>query len=121
MKNIIYITIAVLSLYSCKKIVLDNLAFPSEKLNEYALENYEGEIIIPSTYDIPEDKIHLFPLTSTDVHTGETFEIYALYIGDLTTIATDTVILYAHGQSKHMDNYWGRAKLLANLAHIPRP
>lgn len=105
-----------LSITSCKKIVLDGLAFPTEKLSEYVLEDYEGEIEIPEIYDIPEDKIHLFPLTSTDSNTEETFEIYALYIGDLATISNDTIILYAHGQSKHMDNYWSRAKLLANIS-----
>jgi pimeloyl-ACP methyl ester carboxylesterase len=115
MKKLALVSILLFSLSACKKIVLDSLVFPSEKLTSYQLEDYEGEIAIPATYLIPEDKIHLFPLTSTDSNTGETFEIYCIYIGDMNTIATDTVILYTHGQGKHMDNYWSRAKLLANI------
>jgi alpha/beta superfamily hydrolase len=115
MKNILYIICLSVVIISCKKNNLDALAFPLETTDTYLFENYEGEIEIPEYYKIPEDKVHLFPLTSKDSETGETFKIYAVYIGDMTTIATDSVILYAHGQSKHMDNYWSRAKLLANI------
>ncbi len=45
---------------------------------------------------------------------NEPISIYALYIGDLNTITSDTVIVYCHGQMDHMDFYWPRAKLLAN-------
>ncbi|MCP4439625.1 MAG: alpha/beta hydrolase, partial [Aureispira sp.] len=31
-------------------------------------------------------------------------------------IATDTVIMYCHGNAAHMDVYWPRAQLLANVA-----
>jgi pimeloyl-ACP methyl ester carboxylesterase len=44
---------------------------------------------------------------------GET--IYVEYIGEISKIATDTVILYCHGNAGHMDSYWQRAKLLANV------
>jgi len=116
MKNLLYITFILLSITACKKPNLDALAFPLQTLDSYELEGYDGEIVVPDSYNIPDDKIHLFPLESTDKATGETYTIYALYIGDLATIATDTVILYTHGQSKHMDNYWSRAKLLANTS-----
>ena len=116
MKNIFILTIAIFGLMACKKVNLDQLAFPSEKLDAYQLEGYEGEIVVPDAYDIPESKINLFSLNSVDSNTGEVFKIYALYIGDTATISTDTVILYTHGQAKHMDNYWSRAKLLANIS-----
>ena len=115
MKNILYIIFSLFVIVGCKKINLDALAFPSEKTDAYLLEAYEREIILSESYNIPEDRIHIFPLTSTDPKTGETFQIYSIYIGDLSTIATDSVILYAHGQSRNMDAYWDRAKLLANL------
>ena len=57
----------------------------------------------------------MISFNSTDQETGEQFKLYGVYIGDLTTISTDTVILYLHGQSKHMDYYWTRASLLANV------
>ena len=41
-------------------------------------------------------------------------KIYAIYIGNINRIATDTVIMYCHGNAEHMDFYWPRAKLLAN-------
>lgn len=41
-------------------------------------------------------------------------QIYAIYIGDIGKIATDTVIMYCHGNKWNMDFYWQRAKLLAN-------
>jgi len=116
MKKIIYITFIIVGFTACKKVNLDQLAFPSEKLDTYQLEDYDGEIEVPASYSIPQDKIKLFTLNSVDSNTGEVFKIYAIYIGDTTTIATDTIILYTHGQSKHMDNYWSRAKLLANVS-----
>lgn len=114
MKNIICSVLVIFTLFACKKVDLDALAFPSEKLESYQLEGYKGEVEIPDVYDIPDSLIHLFSLPSYSSETNETYKIYALYIGDLNTISTDSIILYAHGQSKHMDNYWGRAKLLAN-------
>ncbi len=115
MKNILYILMAVILIASCKKANLDGLAFPSEKLDKYELENYKGEIDVPDTYNIPDSLVHLFTLPSYSSETNETYTIYALYIGDTNLISTDSIILYAHGQSKHMDNYWSRAKLLANI------
>lgn len=105
-----------LSLVSCKKVVLDSLAFPSSKLESYEFENYsEGEIELPSNLQLNPVERYLIPLTSTDAATGEAYTIYGVYIGDTSKIATDTVIYYGHGQSKHMDNYWSRSALLANI------
>jgi pimeloyl-ACP methyl ester carboxylesterase len=89
----------------------DNLFNTSEKLTEYRLDNYTGErdFTLDASYAIPDSLIHLFSLNTPD---GET--IYAIYIGDTSRIATDTVILYCHGNKWHMDFYWQRAKLLAN-------
>ena len=111
----LYIFILLQLFSSCKKINLDTLAFPRVQVDAYVLGDNDGEIEVPAQYDIDEDLIHLIPLTSTDKATGKTYTIYSIYIGDLNTIATDTVILYTHGQAENMDYYWGRAKLLANL------
>lgn len=112
----LFIGLSSLLVLSCKKVKLDALAFPYESLDSYSFDEYEGEIEVPSDYDISMDKVHLFSLDSKDENSGETYQIYAVYVGDTNQIATDTVILYCHGQSKHMDNYWSRAKLLANVS-----
>ena len=111
----IYLLLLLVSISACKKINLDQLAFPSTKVDAYILGENDGEIEVPAMYNIDESLIHLIPLTSIDKATGNEYIIYSIYIGDLNTIATDTVILYAHGQAHNMDFYWGRAKLLANL------
>jgi pimeloyl-ACP methyl ester carboxylesterase len=105
-----------LMLFSCKKMTLDGLAFPSEKLDSYQFEDYaDPEISIPAEYNLTAADRTLVSFASTDAETGEQFMLYGVYIGDMSTIATDTVILYLHGQTQHMDNYWTRAALLANL------
>ena len=107
---------ASLLLFSCKKMTLDGLAFPAEKTENYQFEAFEdGEIPVPSEYNLTSADRTLVSFTSTDAETGEEFKLYGVYIGDMATIATDTVILYLHGQAKHMDFYWSRATLLANL------
>ena len=105
MKN--YLLILLLFVFSsCLK--LDDIAFINESINEYQLDNYDNDIDfrLDSSYSVED--IHFLTLNS------EEFEIAAIYIGDINTISTDTIILYSHGQSLHMDYYWQRAKLLAN-------
>ncbi len=102
-------------LYGCKKLTLDGLAFPAEKTDQYLLEEFEGttEIDVPDQYDLTAADRTLVTFTSTDQETGEEYTLYGVYIGDMANIATDTVIMYLHGQSKHIDFYWSRTALLA--------
>ena len=102
-------------LTACKKINLDGLAFPSEKLDSYAFENAEGEVIIHDSLLATSDNYSLMTFNSIDATTGQSYRIYGVYIGDTTTITTDTLLVYFHGQSKHMDHYFSRASLLANV------
>jgi pimeloyl-ACP methyl ester carboxylesterase len=114
-KSLIYIIVGVL-VASCTKPNLDALAFPSEKLDVYEFENYNaGSGTVPEIYDVTADNYTLVSMTSVDAATGDEYLIYGVYIGEMATMATDTVIMYCHGQSKHMDAYWPRATLLANL------
>jgi pimeloyl-ACP methyl ester carboxylesterase len=100
---------------ACKKTNLNQLAFPSERLDEYSFEAYDaGDQGVPDMYELTPSDRTLIPLVSTDQETGDTYTIYAVYIGDIETIATDTIILYAHGQALHMDVYYPRASLLAH-------
>lgn len=95
---------------------LDDQFFNTEKIDHYALDDYDGERELkdmPSQYSVDADKINLFKLSSDD--DGDVQDIYAIYLGEIDSIATDTVILYCHGNKHHMDLYWNRAKLLAQL------
>lgn len=116
MKKLIIYMLAGFAIVSCEKPNLDGLAFPSQRLDEYAFENYDaGDRAVPDEYAITAENRTLVSMTSTDATTGDTYTIYGVYIGDMATISTDTVIMYCHGQSLHMDAYWPRVTLLANI------
>ncbi len=111
----IHIILLTLLLSSCLKLD-NNLYNVSDKISEYKLDNYTGEqdFILDGSYAIDPALVNLFTLTSKS-DAGKDVEIHALYIGDITKISTDTVILYCHGNKWHMDFYWQRAKLLAHV------
>lgn len=90
---------------------LDDNLYNLSKITEYKLDDYKGEVdfVLDASYDIPSNNIHQFTLES------DGNKIYAIYIGDISRIATDTVIMYCHGNKDHMDFYWQRAKLLAHV------
>lgn len=116
MKRIFIYSLILLAFASCKKGNLDSLAFYGEPLDEYAFENYDAaDQSVPDEYGVPAEHRTLISMQSIDKITGESFTIYGVYIGDTSTISTDTIILYSHGQSLHMDLYWPRATLLASI------
>jgi pimeloyl-ACP methyl ester carboxylesterase len=95
---------------------LDDQFFNTQQLDQYMLDAYEGDRELkdmPAEYSVDSDKINLFKLSSDD--DGDVQDIYAIYLGEMDSIAVDTVILYCHGNKHHMDLYWNRAKLLAQL------
>lgn len=95
----------------------DNLFNANEhKISEYKLAAYTGEVDFrpDASYAIPSDKVHLFTLDSKSEKDAAPTKIYAVYIGDMARIATDTVIMYCHGNKDHLDFYWPRVQLLAN-------
>lgn len=114
MKKIVYVLVFLLPfIMGCKKRLDSFLYNGDNSINAYLLDDYQGEkaIDLPAGYDIQEGDIHLFTYMIEDK--GEALKIYAIYIGDLNKIATDTVILYCHGNKDHMDHYWPRQKLLS--------
>ena len=116
MRKLTKLIVGMTLLCSCQKGNLDSVAFPGEHLDSYEFENYnDGELGISDPYAVTADKRTLVSMTSTDKSTGEEYTIFGVYIGDIATIATDTVIMYCHGQALHMDYYWTRATLLANI------
>jgi pimeloyl-ACP methyl ester carboxylesterase len=116
MKNKILLLVFLLPfLQSCLRLD-SNLFNTEEKISAYKLDAYTGNSELkdlPSGYNIPDSLIRLFNLESNDA--GSKAKIWCIYLGDPTTISTDTVILYCHGNKNHMDNYWNRAKLLAHV------
>ncbi|HLW39396.1 MAG TPA: alpha/beta hydrolase [Brumimicrobium sp.] len=116
MKKIhIFILFVLIVSTGCKK-RLDSFLFNNDNsIEAYLLDGYkEGELAdLPGTYHVPSNQIHEFFYTINDK--GENLEIAAIFVGDISKIATDTVILYCHGNAKHMDNYWNRQKLLSHV------
>ena len=64
---------------------------------------------LDSKYHVDESKIHLLNFESDDD------TVYSLYLGDFAQIATDTIIVYLHGNAASMDQFWQTAGLFANL------
>lgn len=117
MKRFILFSLVLLALTSCKKLTLDSFAFPSEALEVYEYENYTGgwNLGLPESALAEDSNYTQVMIGSYDSVLLEKNWIFGLYIGDVSTIWQDTVILYFHGQSKHMDHYFERASLLANV------
>ncbi len=103
-----------IGLSSCLR--LDDNLYNGSKLTEYKFDKYEGEqdFILDSSYNIPASKFNYFTLESKGEKDKNSFKIHCVYLGDMSRIGIDTVILYCHGNKDHMDFYWQRAKLLAN-------
>lgn len=116
MKKITLLFLAALLLSACLK--LDNNLYNNDNtITEYKLDNYDGEsdFILDSSYAISPQKISFLTLSSQTADESEPVKIKAIYIGDISRITTDTVIVYCHGNKWHMDFYWQRAKLLAHV------
>ena len=94
----------------------DNLFNPKTDITAYKLDNYTGEtdFTLDVSYQIPDSMIHIFQIASQSPEESTSTLIYAIYIGNINTIGSDTVIMYCHGNTDHMDFYWPRTKLLAN-------
>ncbi|MBK9636656.1 MAG: alpha/beta fold hydrolase [Bacteroidetes bacterium] len=97
-------------------LTLDDNLFNNKKITEYRLKNYSGEVDfkLDASFDIDDSFVHLFTLNSRGPNENNSTSIYAVYIGDISRIGVDTVIMYCHGNRDHMDFYWPRAQLLAN-------
>ncbi|MDP1727652.1 MAG: alpha/beta hydrolase [Bacteroidota bacterium] len=118
MKPINYIVFFIFIFIQISCLRLDsNLYNLSEKITEYKYDNYTGlsDFRLDASYKIHDSMIHLFTLDSKGVKDTRSFKIYAIYLGDINRIETDTVIMYCHGNKWHMDFYWQRAKLLAHV------
>src|SRR3954469_7133573 len=115
-KNSLVVLYFSLVVSACLKLD-NNLYNTSDKIKEYKLDNYTGEqdFVLDASYSIAQNLISVFSLQSQASDESSATTIKAIYIGDISKIATDTVIMYCHGNKWHMDFYWQRAKLLAHV------
>jgi pimeloyl-ACP methyl ester carboxylesterase len=114
--NFTFFAILLFFLASCSRLD-DNLFNPNaNKISEYKLDRYTGEVDfrLEAPYKIPDNLVSVFTLSSQAPGESSATKISTVYIGDQARIATDTVIMYCHGNKDHLDFYWPRAALLAN-------
>ncbi|MGZ3899181.1 MAG: alpha/beta hydrolase [Bacteroidia bacterium] len=113
-RSFLYFLLSVLA--SCAKLD-SNLYNNDNKIKEYKLDNYTGtqDFVLDASYNIPASLINQLTLSSQADGESSATNIKAIYIGDVSKISSDTVILYCHGNKWHMDFYWQRAKLIAHL------
>ena len=119
MKKILLIT-AILGLsIACRK-RLDSFLFNPSQIESYQLDAYQGELTLDlnGQYNVPDSLTHQM---QWDVELEEgNAKMSAIYVGNLEDIATDTIILYCHGNKDHMDFYWPRQKLYAHTGGLGR-
>ncbi|MGZ4089603.1 MAG: alpha/beta hydrolase [Bacteroidia bacterium] len=113
-RSFLYFLLSVLA--SCAKLD-SNLYNNDNKIKEYKLDNYTGtqDFVLDASYNIPASLNNQLTLSSQADGESSATNIKAIYIGDVSKISSDTVILYCHGNKWHMDFYWQRAKLIAHL------
>lgn len=117
MKVVIKIVFVVLAIGFSSCFRLDANLFNNKKISAYQLDNYTGEqdFILDPSYHIQDSMIHVFTINSKMTSESSSKKIYAIYLGQISKIASDTVIMYCHGNKWHMDFYWQREKLLAHV------
>lgn len=89
--------------------------FEPEKTNSYTLDFYQGDtgFQLDSSYAIDNTLFQEINLESND---GKSItNIVGIYVGDVSKINANKVIVYCHDKSKNIDYYWPRIKLLAKI------
>jgi pimeloyl-ACP methyl ester carboxylesterase len=119
MKNIVIILFIALTALACRK-RLDDFLFNPSQIESYQLDAYQGELSLDlaGEFGVPASMIHHLEW-NVELEEGSA-KMSAIYVGDLASIATDTVILYCHGNKDHMDFYWPRQKLYAHAGGLGR-
>lgn len=99
--------------FSCER-AQDEIFLTDDDFIAYQWENHPGSKVFdePSDYSINFSDIVEFTLSSTDPSSNNEVNIHAAFIGNLSTITNDTVILFCHGGKFHMDYYYPQIKTL---------
>lgn len=119
-KKLLYFPLISLLILSCNKRLDDFLFNEDNSIEAYMFDDYTGEVTLDlgSDYFVPQSFRHQFEYSI--LSEGESLNIHAIFTGDTAKIATDTVILYCHGNRDHMDFYWPRQKLYTHLGGLGR-
>jgi pimeloyl-ACP methyl ester carboxylesterase len=114
-KNLLFLSFAFLGMTLTACLRLDGNLYNKLKVEKYLFDAYEYPELekLDASYAIAPDKFLQFTVASDD--NGSKANIAAFYLGDTSRIKTDTIILYAHGNKYHLDLYWQRIKMLANM------
>jgi hypothetical protein len=99
---------------------LDPFLFNGEELSSYQFDKYTGERECPDAIDslgplLTSDTIRQTMLVSGSEKIAAVF--LAKKTWDNATAAGDTVILYFHGNARHLDYNWPRVRLLYATGH----
>lgn len=118
-KYFVLLAVAIALLFSCRK-RLDAFLFNQSALSSYSLDAYSGEkcLNLGGLYTVPDSMIHRVSWAIQEE--GKEVTVYGIYVGNLAEIATDTVLLFCHGNKDHMDFYWPRQKLFSHLGNLGR-
>lgn len=115
LQYLIVLLLCAISISSCLN--LDDAMFNNWKVDRYEYDAYEGgEFQLDDKYTIDSSKVTAMTIPLYD-QSGKIYEIHAVYLGDLDQIDQDTVILYCHGNTGHIDYYFQRAKLLYQMSN----
>ncbi len=122
MKKLIYLLLPLIVFTACRK-RLDSFLFGNDNsITEYKLDNYTGRttLDVGNDYHVEDSMTHVFQYDISNGAGEQPFMISAIYTGEISQIATDTVILYCHGTADHNDFYWPRQKLYSHLGGTHR-
>lgn len=114
MKKSIYFICFISSIFQLGCLDLDNNLYNPKQTDTYLYEATTlGDFPLPESHAILPNEMTPFQVESDN--NGEKAIIEGAFIGDFDQIDKDTVILYCHGNSNHLDYYFKRAQLLYNL------
>lgn len=92
---------------------LNAFLFKQEKVSQYLLDNYNGESECSDAIAALNASGFPVPVTKEIVLKSGPETIYGILLNKDTLFSSkDTIILYFHGTSKHIDYYWQRSRLL---------
>lgn len=125
MKKILLIVLSTFIWSACQR--LDDNLFNPSKVKGYFQDDYTGEV----DFRLDNDTNQIIPITKQPLNyyffgvsrTPREVEANAepkyvsanILTRSFRNLKNDTVIVYCHGNKDHMDFYWPRVKLLANM------
>jgi len=99
MRNVFLLLLIVGVSLSCRK-RLDSFLFNPSQIESYQLDAYQGELTLDlgGQFNVPDSLIHQMQW-NVELAEGSA-QMSAIYVGDINRIASDTIILYCHGNKR---------------------